>query len=186
MTSCVFFFLTMWIKHHKNKLFLSISVKVLPELTLMLDIHYMVPVLPKTNQFASLVASQNIMWNRFKSSVTANALQYCPCPREAHASFNRRSTVFTRKTINGECRRELLICEFEGENTTNALKPLNSSKIVWSQAGTRRSWDTVCVLMFVFYTSFGSIHTFRNKRVYNYSLAGSCFLVSLTSEEKRR
>lgn len=101
MTSCVFFFLTMWIKHHKNKLFLSISVKVLPELTLMLDIHYMVPVLPKTNQFASLVASQNIMWNRFKSSVTANALQYCPCPREAHASFNRRSTVFTRKTING-------------------------------------------------------------------------------------
>lgn len=118
----------------------------------MLDIHYMVPVLPKTNQFASLVASQNITWNRFKSSVTANALQYCPCPREAHASFNRRSTVFTRKTIKqGECRRELLICEFEGENTTNALKPLNS-KIVWSQAGARRSGDTVGILMFVFFT----------------------------------
>ena len=153
----------------------------------MLDIHYMVPVLPKTNQFASLVASQNITWNRFKSSVTANALQYCPCPREAHASFNRRSTVFTRKTIKqGECRRELLICEFEGENTTNALKALNS-KIVWSQAGARRSRDTVGILMFVFfYTSFGSIHTSRNKHVYNYSLAGSCFLVSLTSEEIKK
>lgn len=50
--------------------------------------------------------------NTESPQITANALKYCPCPHEAQAC----GTVFKEKNEEvGECRRELLICVFEGE-----------------------------------------------------------------------
>lgn len=161
----------------------------MPELTLMLDIRYMVPVLHHTNQFASIAASQNITWtdsaviSRIHSpQITANALKYCPCPYEAQASFDRK-TVFKNK--RGECRRELLICTFEGGKKILRMppKPPNPSKVVRSQAGTQKA-ETPSVSSGMFLHQLW-VHTRRNKCVRNYSLAGSCFLVSWTSEEKK-
>lgn len=144
-----FFFLfelCMWVKRHKNKCVSRYLSERLPELTLMLDIHYMVPrsALDKSVPFNRRFSKTSHEPIRPLSPKYRKSSDHCKCPKILSMFLRGISLLWQRiqslKKKQGECRRELLICMLEGENTTNALKPPNPVfKIVRSHAGTRKA-----------------------------------------------
>lgn len=115
---------------------------------------------------------------------------HCKCPKILSHLFRRHKGPLTEriqslKNKPGMQKRaaDLFVLGRKHYECPQTSKPLK--KIVRSHAGTQKA-KTLCILEAFLHQLWVHTHTIINKCVCNYSLSWSCFLISSTSEEKKR